>query len=173
MDKWLANEDTTEQLDFCRPTVVLTDFETNSNAQIDFLHSRYQMEGSCAYLCGSDSKRIWVVFWSRTLTGAVLYGGCPCDGGGSIEGTGEAVGAAMFRLVVISRTRVTGNQTGTGEMACRTGDCGRGDERGWEEKNEAMEIKWSRWKARISQRCVLKKVSFAGWKVQQLGAPHL
>lgn len=48
----------------------------------------------------------------------MLYGGCPGDSGGSIEGTGEAEGAAMFRLVVVSRTGVTGYQTGTGEMTC-------------------------------------------------------
>ncbi len=30
----------------------------------------------------------------------MLYGGCPGNGGGPIEGTGEAVGAAVFRLVV-------------------------------------------------------------------------
>lgn len=56
------------------------------------------------------------------LTGAVLYGGCTSDCGGSIERAGETVGASMLRLVVVPRTRITGNQTGAGEMACRTGD---------------------------------------------------
>lgn len=65
-----------------------------------------------------------------TLTGAVLYGGCSANSGGSIEGAGEAVGAAMFRLIVIPRTGVTGNQTGAGKMACRTGNCRRRDQRG-------------------------------------------
>ena len=60
-----------------------------------------------------------------TLTGAVLYGGGPSDCGGSIKGTGKAIRTAMFRLVVISRTRVTGNQTGPGEMACPAGNCER------------------------------------------------
>lgn len=55
---------------------------------------------------------------SCTLTGTVLYGGGPCNCGGPIEGTGEAVRAAMLRLVVISGTGVTGNQTGAGEMTC-------------------------------------------------------
>ena len=47
-----------------------------------------------------------------------------CD---SVKGTGEAEGAAVFRLVVISGTGVTGHQTGTGEMTRRTRDCRRGD----------------------------------------------
>lgn len=82
----------------------------------------------------NGSERFGFVFWS--LTGAVLYGGCPGYGGGSIEGTGEAVGAAMFRLVVISGTGVTGNQTGTGEMTCRTRDCRRGDQKKKQKKEK-------------------------------------
>lgn len=69
----------------------------------------------------------------------MLYGGCPGNGGGAIEGTGEAVGAARFRLVVISRTRVTGNQTGTGEMTSRTGDCRSGDPRRSEERSRIIQ----------------------------------
>lgn len=64
--------------------------------------------------------------WMWTLTGTVLYGGRPRDRGGPVEGAGEAVRAAMFRLVVISGTRVAGNQAGAGEMTCWTGDCTRG-----------------------------------------------
>lgn len=82
----------------------------------------------CVWVCigvALIQKRIWGFSWSRT--GAVLYGGCPGDGGGSVEGTGQAVGAAVIGLVVISRTRVTGNQTGAGEMTCRTGDCRSGE----------------------------------------------
>lgn len=68
----------------------------------------------------------------RSLTGAVLYGVCTGDGGGSIEGTGEAVGAAMFGLVVISGAVVTGNQTGTGEVPRWTGNCSSREKRGSE-----------------------------------------
>lgn len=64
-----------------------------------------------------------------TLTGAVLYGGCPANSGGSIEGAREAVGAALFRLVVIPGTGVTGDQTGAREMTCRTRNCRREDQR--------------------------------------------
>lgn len=63
-----------------------------------------------------------------SLTGAMLDGICPGNSGGTIEGAGEAVGAAMLRLVVVSRTGVTRNQTSAGEMTCRAGDCRRGDQ---------------------------------------------
>lgn len=97
-------------------------------------------------MCGSDLKRIWGFFCSGTLTGAVLYGGCPGNGGGSIEGAGEAVGTAMFRLVVISGTRVAGNQTGTGEMTCRTGDCRSGDQ-----KRGAPQKETKKWRNMMEQ----------------------
>lgn len=103
-------------------------------------------------------------FSDRGLTGALLYGCRPDNSGGSIEGTGEAVGAAMFRLVVISRTRITGNQTGTGEMTCRTGDCRRGDQR-WCKKK-----RWKKWQSpRITKK---KCLAFARWEVQHLRAQH-
>lgn len=76
----------------------------------------------------NKNPQIWDLS-DLTLTGALLYSCRANDSGGSIEGTGEAVGAAVIRLVVISRTRVTGNQTGAGEMACRTRHCRRGDQR--------------------------------------------
>lgn len=44
------------------------------------------------------------------------------DGGGAIEGAGKAVGSSHFRLVVVTRTGVTWDQSGTGEMACRAWD---------------------------------------------------
>lgn len=76
----------------------------------------------------NKNPQIWDLS-DLTLTGALLYSCRANDSGGSIEGTGEAVGAAVIRLVVISRTRVTGNQTGAGEMACRTRHCRRGEQR--------------------------------------------
>jgi len=79
--------------------------------------SEYVVYAYLSILIGGTCVRLTLFCFVWPLTGAVLYGVGPGYGGGSIEGTREAVGAAMFRLVVISGTRVTGNQAGAGEMS--------------------------------------------------------
>lgn len=74
----------------------------------------------------------------------MLYGGCSTDSSGSIEGAGEAIGAAMFRLVVIPGTGVAGNQTGAREMTCWTGNCSRGDQKRPEERNQTEKNEYER-----------------------------
>lgn len=94
-----------------------------------------------------------------TLTGAVLDGAGSCHGRGSIEGAGEAVGAAVLRLVVISGAGVAGNQAGAGEVARRTGDCRSRDKRRGKKKNywRVGQIKpWNH------PKTVFLKVAFSG-----------
>ena len=64
------------------------------------------------------------------LTGAVLYGSGPGDCGGAVERAGEAVGATVVGLVVVSGAGVAGDQPCSREMTCQTRNWrGRGEGR--------------------------------------------
>ena len=123
---------------------------------LDFPKTKNQVGGIfciCVCLC----EDLWSLWF---LTGAVLDGVGPSHGGGSIEGAGEAERAAVFGLVVISGTRVTGNQTGTGELPGRTGDCMSGEQSRSEEGSTKKD------NSTIYQNIFFFKVTLIGWKVE-------